>query len=211
MRLKHPRRLFAARPPHEPPLRQSFLRQPEPLPVIDQDADRSSTPAPEYKQTSRERIGLQFVLAQSGERVDALPAVDRFDGHQDAHLRRDLDHADSHKPRLNPARSGAAAPFHWTRILPRGPSNSMTHSVRPDPEGATWVATNSKKSAAGASRRLTGAAEFVMRFSLAYSSRKIVAVRKTPCSRAASAADAHNAFGIGRRPWCELRQRPKRR
>jgi hypothetical protein len=77
MRLEHARGLFTARPPHESPLRQPLLRQPETLPVIDQDADRSSTPAPEYKQASRERIGLEFVLAQSRERVDALPAIDR--------------------------------------------------------------------------------------------------------------------------------------
>ena len=37
-----------------------------------------------------------------------------------------------------------------------------------------------------------------------------MAARKTPCSRAASAA-AHNAFGIGRRDLCPLRQRSKRR
>jgi hypothetical protein len=36
-------------------------------------------------------------------------------------------------------------PFHWIRILPRGPCNSMTHSVRPGPEGTPWGDTNSKK------------------------------------------------------------------
>src|ERR1019366_5515130 len=40
----------------------------------------------------------------------------------------------------------------------------------------------------------------------------VFAVRKTPCSRAASAAEAaeaHNLSRIGKRPWCELRQRSK--
>src|ERR1017187_4745039 len=46
MRLEHTRGLFAARPPHESPLRQPFLRQPKPLAVIDQDADRGPTPTP---------------------------------------------------------------------------------------------------------------------------------------------------------------------
>jgi hypothetical protein len=77
----------------------------------------------------------------------------------------------------------------------------MTHSVRPDPEIATWGATNSKNFAGNALSRLTGTADFVMRFSLAYSKRKIVAVRKTPCSRAAPAADPHmlseSANGLG--------------
>jgi hypothetical protein len=138
-------------------------------------------------------------LTQSGERVDALPAIDRLDRHQDAHLRGDLNHADSHKLRLNPARSGGVTPFHWTRILPRGPSNSMTHSDRPDPGGAIGGATNSKNSAGDATLRLTGAADSAKRFNLAYSRRKILAVKKTPCSRAAAAADAHNAAGIGKR------------
>src|ERR1035437_8860048 len=83
MCLQHTGGLFAARPPHESSLRQPFLRQPEPLAVIDQDANRASTPAPKHKQASRERICLEFVLAQSGERVDALPAIDRFDRYQD--------------------------------------------------------------------------------------------------------------------------------
>src|SRR5450631_2785126 len=204
MRLEHPGGSFAARPPHESPLRQPFLRQPEPLAVIDQDADRGSTAAPKYKQASRERICLKFVLAQPSERVDALPAIDRFDRHQDAHLRCDLDHADSHNARLSPARSGAVDPFHWMRILPRGPSNSMRHSV-----GLTACGDTNSRNSAGA--RLTGAADSAMRFSLPYSSRRILAVRKTPCSRATSPADAHNAFGIGKRPRCELRQRSKRR
>src|SRR5437016_2723225 len=177
MRLEHAGGLFAARPPHESPLRQPFLRQPEPLAVIDQDADRGSTTAPEYKQASREGICLEFVLAQSGERVDALPAIDRFDRYQDAHLRRDLDHADSHNARLSPARSGAAAPFHWMRIFPRDPSNSMRHSERPTVCGAT----NSKNSAGGIARvtGLTGAAVSAMRFSLPYSRRRILLVQKT--------------------------------
>src|ERR1035437_3738500 len=209
MRLEHTGGLFAARPPHKSPLRQPFLRQPEPLAVIDQDTDRDPPTAPEYKQASREGICLKRVLAQPGERVDALPAIDRLDRHQDAHLRCDLDHADSHSVRLSPARSGTAAPFHWMRILPRGPSNSMTHSV----ELTAWGATNSKKSAGGgAGARLTaGFADATMRFSLPCSSRRVLAVRKTPCSRATSAAAAHNPFGIGKRPRCELRQRSKRR
>jgi hypothetical protein len=70
-----------------------------------------------------EKGSAWFVLALPGEGVDALPAIDRFDRHQDAHLRCDLDHTDSHSARLNPARSGTVAPFHWMRILPRGPSN----------------------------------------------------------------------------------------
>jgi hypothetical protein len=163
------------------------------------DDRQHSTAAPKYKQASRKGICLEFVLAQSGERVDAFPAIDRFDRYQDAHLRRDLDHADSHNARLSPVRSGAVAPFHWMRILPRGPSNSMRHSDRP----TVCAATNSKNSAGGAVARmtgLTGATVSTMRFSLPYSRHRILLVRKTPCFRATAAADAHNASGIGTRP-----------
>src|ERR1039457_1971115 len=180
MRLEHPGRLFAARPPHESPLRQPFLRQPEPLAVIDQDTDRGPATAPEYKQASREGICPEFVLAQPGERIDALPAIDRFDRNQDAHVRCDLNHADSHNDRLSPARSGAVDPFLWMRTFARGPSNSMTHSVRPGTGGSG--ATNSKKSAAGGvgDRLSAGLVDLTltMPFSLLCSRRRVMAVRK---------------------------------
>jgi len=116
------------------------------LAVIDQDTDRGSTPTPEYKQASREGIRLKRVLTQPGERVDALPAIDRLDRHQDAHLGRDLDHARSHNAgsvRRDPVRGA----FPLDAQLARGPSNSMTHSVRPGPAGVPSGATNSKNSA----------------------------------------------------------------
>ena len=37
---------------------------------------------------------------------------------ENPHLRRDLDHADSHNTRLSPAKSGIVFPFHWIRMLP---------------------------------------------------------------------------------------------
>ena len=64
------------------------------------------------KHAAGKGIGLKFLLAQTGERIDALPSVHRLDRYQDAHLRRDLNHAGSHNTRLSPARSGAVAPFH---------------------------------------------------------------------------------------------------
>src|SRR5271165_4246815 len=205
--LQHPRGLLAARPPHQAPFRQPLLRQPEPLPVIDQDADRRSPPAAKPKQTTRERIRLQFLLAQLGQRVDALSSIDRFDRHQDAHLRRNLDHARSHNARLSPARSGAVVPFHWIRILPCGPSNSMRHSDRPP----VWGATSSTNAGAAAAFAVS-LADWTIRLSLPYSKRKTFAVWNTPCSRATSAADAHSGSGIGKRaPLCSPRQRSKRR
>jgi hypothetical protein len=43
------------------------------------------------------------------------------------------------------------APFHWMRILPRGPSNSMRHSASPIARGATI----STKEATGAQREVS--------------------------------------------------------
>jgi hypothetical protein len=97
-------------------------------------------------------------------------------------------------------------PFHWIRILPCGPSNSMRHSDRPP----AWGATSSTN--AGAAALAIGLADCTIRSSLPYSKRKTFAVWNTPCSRATSAADAHSGSGIGKRaPLCALRQRSKRR
>lgn len=54
-------------------------------------------------------------------------------------------------------------------------------------------------------------ADSTIRLSLPYSRRKTLAVRKTPCSRAACAAEAHNPSGIGKRALCPFRHRSKRR
>ncbi len=76
MGFQHPRGLVAARPPRKTPVREPLLRQPEPLPVIDQDTDRRAAPAAEEKQASRERIRLQFLLAQSAkESMPFLPST----------------------------------------------------------------------------------------------------------------------------------------
>src|SRR5207302_10328567 len=50
--LEHPRRFIPARPPHKTSPGEPLLRQPEPLPVIDQDPDRFTSPAAEEHQAS---------------------------------------------------------------------------------------------------------------------------------------------------------------
>src|ERR1035441_10734514 len=81
------------------------------------------------------------------------------------------------------------------RILPRGPSNSMKHSDKP----TAWGGTSPKKVAGVAAARTLRGADANIRLSLAYSRRKTLAVWNTPCSRATSAAEAHNPAGIGKR------------
>src|SRR6267143_2078190 len=111
MSLQCSRRLLAIRPPDEAPFRQPFLCEPKSLPVVDQNANRRAAPAPKQKQTTGERIGLEFLFAQPRQRIDALPAIDRFNGNKDLHLWCDLNHACSHKIRLSWARSAAVIPF----------------------------------------------------------------------------------------------------
>src|SRR6202522_3204729 len=80
---------------------------------------------------------MQFLLAQSTQRVQAFSSVYGFDRHQDAHLGCDLDHNFSaHTIRLSSTNSAAATPFIWIRILPWAPSNSTTHSAMRTAAGA---------------------------------------------------------------------------
>src|SRR6266545_5810149 len=91
------------------------------------------------------------------------------------------------------------------RILPRGPSSSIRQSGAP----ISWGITS--KNAVGTVGCGPGLAAPAIRLSLPYSRRKTLAVWKTPCWRAAAAADAHNPSGIGNLPRCDLRQRSNRR
>src|SRR5207245_340833 len=119
----------AGRPPPEATFRQALRGKPESLRVICQYPDRLSAPAAEDKQAARKGIGIQFLAAKLSQGINALPAVDRLDRHQYAHLWRDLDQdATSHNARLSPARSDAEAPFNWIRTVPRRPYSSIVHS-----------------------------------------------------------------------------------
>jgi hypothetical protein len=90
------------------------------------------------------------------------------------------------------------------RILPRGPSNSMRHSDKPaacDPINSTNVGDNALAPATA----LHGCTN---RLSLPYSRRRICALRQTPCSRANTAAAAHNDSGIDTGRWRMPRPAP---
>jgi hypothetical protein len=80
-------------------------------------------------------------------------------------------HTHSHI-RMSPAKSDAVTPFHWMRILPRGPSNSIRQSGAPIPWGIT------SKNAVGVVGCGLGLAASAIRLSLRYSRRKTLAVRK---------------------------------
>ena len=92
MRFERLRRFTAFRPPFEAAFRQTFLRDPETLRVVDQYFDSGRAPATEQEQATRKRISLQLLFASLSQRVNSFPEIHRLDGGQDAHLRCDLQH-----------------------------------------------------------------------------------------------------------------------
>jgi permease MlaE len=128
-----------------------------------------------------------------GRRI--FPSVHRFDGHQNAHLRSDLEHrSESRQARSRVAQSGATAVFQWIRILlPAADSNSIRHSRLA--LGAGAMSSTNLGERGVFDRRLSAATR--SRFSLPASRRNCWAVRFTPCFRAALVATVHKSSGIG--------------
>src|SRR4051795_3435175 len=89
-------------------------------PVVDQDLHPVATPGTEDEDLPGERVGPQYLLHQGRQPVHALAEVDRPGREQDAHPRRDRDHA---RPRTasSTRRSAAASTSAPTRTT-AGPS-----------------------------------------------------------------------------------------
>src|SRR5487761_1626012 len=185
------------------------MAEPKSISVIPQDLNGRASPITKHVQRPGKWIALELLLAQASQAIDPAAEIDRLHRHQDARLRRGLDHADSHTQRLRLARSGAVVPFHWMRSLPRGPSNSITHSNPPIAGGAT-NSKNEVRPVLAALAGLRGPADSASRRSLPYSKCKTSAVRQTPCSLANSVAALHRRSGIGWRPTWDFLQRSKR-
>jgi hypothetical protein len=97
-------------------------------------------------------IGIEFLPAELSWGVDAFSAVDGFDRHQGAQLRRDLDQETiSQSVWLKRARSAVVVPFNSMPGLPRRPSSSIAHSGAQASAGGTISSTN-----AGGLARLFG-------------------------------------------------------
>ena len=99
-------------------------------PVVDQDLHPVAPPGAEDEDLARERVGPQRLLHQGGQAVHALPEVDRPGRQQDAHPRRDRDHA-SPRTASSTRRSAAASTSAPTRTT-AGPS---AISIRPAGSG----------------------------------------------------------------------------
>jgi hypothetical protein len=122
--------------------RKSLLHQPESLAVIRKAFYGRFPAVAKNEQAAGKWIILQYRFADSGKSIDAVPEINRFHRHQDAHLRGDLDHRlHLQKLLLRAFRSGTSMPLICTRILaPFRVSNSMMHSgVSPDVAGLSSI------------------------------------------------------------------------
>ena len=72
--------------------REALAREPEPLAVVTQHAQRGMPPIPEDKAT-REGIRVQYLAADAREAINARAKILRVERDHDPHLRRDLNHA----------------------------------------------------------------------------------------------------------------------
>ena len=123
-----------------------------------------------------------------------------------------------HKARLSPPRSGALVPFHSMRILPRRPSNSITHSDRP---GSAWPsapqtpgvpkAVLEAASPSGPWPPETGHCTRRFRQPLQLAILQMQSPSRWGRPRGQLDCCRPKKFGIGKRPVCTLRQRSKRR
>jgi hypothetical protein len=110
------------------PAGQTLVAHPKALAVVDQDLDRRAGAVAEDEQRAAEGVGLQALPAGAHQTVDARAEVDRLHGHQDAHLRRDLDHHAAQNALHIAGRPASASPLSSTRIFaPRALAISTTH------------------------------------------------------------------------------------
>jgi hypothetical protein len=71
--------------------RQPLLATPKPLAIVTYYLDGRAAPAAKDEEVAAEGIEMEC-LHDPCEAVDAFTEVDGIDGHEDAHLGRDLDH-----------------------------------------------------------------------------------------------------------------------
>lgn len=120
--LQRLRRAVACGPPGKTAFGKPLLRKPKALAVISQQANRGGTAAAKNENAAGEWIGSEFFAAQLHQGVYAFSSVDRLNGHQDPHLRRDLQHALPARERLQKLRdlAGAQAFQFHPQLAPAG-------------------------------------------------------------------------------------------
>src|SRR2546425_2096052 len=129
MRLQQRGRRATRRPPAKAPAREPFLGQPKSLRVVDQTFDRAAAAIPKHEQRPAEGINVEDVAADAREAINPLSKILSLDGHQNPHLRCELDHASTPAiTRLSRARSGSPIPCTRIRTDASGPTISITQS-----------------------------------------------------------------------------------
>src|SRR5262249_46740075 len=97
------------RPPRETSLGEPLVAQPEPLAVIHQHLQGCRFAIAEDEDGAGEGVFVKGLLAQPRQAVDAATEVGRLDGHQDLHLRGDLQHYGASQKRRAKASTSAAS------------------------------------------------------------------------------------------------------
>jgi hypothetical protein len=68
------------------------LRQPKTLAVVNQTLNGVASSRDEDKETAAHGIGVQYLAAHGRKTIDAAPKIHGLNGHQDPHVRSNLDH-----------------------------------------------------------------------------------------------------------------------
>ena len=68
------------------------MAEPEPLAIVHEHLQRRRLAIAEDEDRADERVVLEGFLAEPRQAVDPPAKIGRLDGHQDLHLRRDLEH-----------------------------------------------------------------------------------------------------------------------
>lgn len=100
------------RPPREAPAREALEAQPEALTIIDEQLEGRAAAVAKQKDRSRERVVVEAVAAQRGERINAFAKVDRLISEHDLKLWGELDHDSRTK-------KGLAEGFELSRVSGR--------------------------------------------------------------------------------------------
>src|SRR6266511_65765 len=122
-------------PPAKAFVRKPLLAQPKPLPVIDQQFERTAAPVPEDEQRTLQGIAQKDLATQAHQPVDTLAKVRRLYREQNPHVRSDLDHRGCLQKASARARSAEPWSANCTVILPPGSSDNSTVQLFPQNTG----------------------------------------------------------------------------
>src|ERR1035437_1334409 len=121
--------LAAAGPPAEASLRKPFLAEPKALAVIHEDLKGATTTVGEHEQRAGHRVQVKPLPANLHQPVNAFAKIYRLHRQQQAHLRRELNHARCLQSPWAKARAAALSLCVSRRVgfEPWRSSSSMTH------------------------------------------------------------------------------------